>query len=168
MTGRSHPYPARTPDYDTASERLLRVRRWLAIHRRPVSAGLAFVSVLFGLSALSQAQAPSAADASQAQASAVSAALGDGLLEVPVRLSDPAVAQLLSAGDVVDVIGAESRGATAVVAEQLTVVSVPDTDSGSAWSADGDGLVVVAASTDTALALADAASRGPVTVAVHP
>ncbi len=49
----------------------------------------------------------------------------------------------------------------------LTVTAVPDAEGSGPWT-DSDGLVVVAATDDEALALAGAAARGPVTVAVHP
>ena len=143
----------------------MRVRRWLALHRRPVSAALAFGSVLFALSALSS---PDAESSSVAVRSGANPTIEEGQLEVPVRLSDAAVADLLSPGDVVDVLGADSRGPASVVADQLLVTAVPDAGSGSGWSSDGDGLVVVAATPEDALALAGAASRGQLTVAVHP
>ena len=143
----------------------MRLRRWLALHRRPVSAALAFCSVLFALSALAS---PDADSSSVARPSAGDAVVENGQLEVPVRLSDAAVASLLSPGDVVDVLGADAHGPASVVADQLLVTAVPDVGSGSGWSSDGDGLVVVAASSEDALALAGAASRGQLTVAVHP
>ena len=146
------------------SERVTRFRRWLVIHRRAVSALLAFAAALFALQALTADPESESGGAGPTTARSIA----DGLLEVPVRMSDPGVSDLLSAGDVVDVMGSDARGPTEVVAQELLVVSIPDPDDGSAFSSGGDGLVVVAATPEDALALADAASRGPLTVAVHP
>lgn len=74
---------------------------------------------------------------------------------------------MLAPGDVVDVIVADQRSVATLVAANLTVTAVPEAESGGPW-ADGDGLLMVAATEDEALALAGAAARGPVTVAVHP
>jgi hypothetical protein len=92
------------------------------------------------------------------------------MLEFPVHLSDAAVADMLVPGDIIDVLGSEIRGPTEVVAHALLVTEVPVGDSGigGSLSSDGDGLVVVAATPEDTLALAAAASRGPLTVAVHP
>ena len=86
-----------------------------------------------------------------------------------MRLSDAAVTQLLSVGDVVDVLGAERDGSAMVVADRLSIIAIPDGGDDSAWSSNDDaGLVVVAASSADALEVAGAAARGPLTVAVHP
>jgi hypothetical protein len=133
------------------------------LHRRLVSAALAFCSVLFALQVL----APAGTETSRATTGANEVAIDDDLLQFPLRLSDAAVAELLSPGDVVDVFGSEVRGATTVVAQGLPVVEVPEV-TGSAFGGAGDGLVVVAVSEGGAVDLAAATSRGPVTVAVHP
>lgn len=91
----------------------------------------------------------------------------DDLLQFPLRLSDEAVAELLSPGDVVDVLGSEIRGATTVVAHDVSVVEVPP-PSGAAFGSGESGLVVVAVAESTALDLAAAVTRGPVTVTLHP
>lgn len=149
----------------TASERLVRLRRWVLLHRRWLSATLAFLAVLVGLSAV----APQPTDEQTDQGTAAGAKpLAEGLLEVPVRLSDPDVAGLLASGDTVDVIGTDTRGPTTVVARELSVVTVPEPGDTSTFSSDEQGLIVVAATPSDALELADAAARGPVTVAVHP
>jgi pilus assembly protein CpaB len=140
------------------------LRRWLALHRRWVSATLAFVAVLVGLTSLAQ---PAEPERSPRVAAPTSAALLDGHLAVPLRLSDPAVAALLGPGDVVDVMVADQRSTARLVAADLTVTAVPDAGSGGPW-AQSDGLVMVAATEDQALSLAGAAAHGPVTVAVHP
>jgi len=131
-----------------------------------VSAALAFVAVLVGLTAL--AQTPEHQPSPGVSGAATSpAALLDGHLAVPLRLSDPAVAALLNPGDVVDVMVADQRSAARLVAADLTVTAVPDAEGSGPW-AQGDGLVMVAVTEDEALALAGAAARGPVTVALHP
>lgn len=84
---------------------------------------------------------------------------------VPVRLAEPATGALVSAGDEVDVLAAAPEGGPAarVVAERLTVLSVPDLG-----DAAGEGaLVVVAASRSTAARLAAAAVTSRLSVAVH-
>ncbi|MCW2679475.1 MAG: hypothetical protein JWM62_876, partial [Frankiales bacterium] len=84
---------------------------------------------------------------------------------VPVRLAEPATAALVRAGDLVDVLSASPEGGVAavVVAEQLSVLSVPELS-----DAAGEGaLVVVAASRSTAARLAAAAVTGRLSVAVH-
>jgi hypothetical protein len=150
----------------TKSDAWSGVRRWIALHRRVVSAALAFVAVLLGLTALTTTPAqPSSPDGWGA--AAAQPTLSDGQLAVPVRLADPAVAEMLAPGDVVDVIVADQRNVATLVAASLTVTAVPEAESGGPW-ADGDGLVMVAATDDEALAIAGAAARGPVTVAVHP
>ena len=146
-------------------ERIARARRWLILHRRWISAVLVFASAFFALRAVSPSDARDAVTAVDAK---LSMSVEEGLLELPVRLSDPSVATLLSAGDTVDVIGSQSRGPSGVVAHELVVTNVPVSNGGSAFSSSDDGLIVVAGTPEDALALADAASRGPLTVAVHP
>lgn len=155
---------ARTAAASTRSDALSTVRRWLALHRRMVSAALAFVAVLLGLSALTRTPEQLAP---RGPGTSARSAPSDGQLAVPIRLSDPAVAEMLAPGDVVDVMVADQRGAATVVASELIVTAVPGDDASGPWS-DGDGLVMVAADADTALTLAGAAARGLVTVAVRP
>jgi hypothetical protein len=130
-----------------------------------VSSALAFCSVFCALQVL----APDRSTDASADDGSVTP-IADGMLEFPVRLSDAAVANLLAPGDVVDVLGSELRGPTEVVAQGLTVTQVPTGDSGigSSFNSDDEDLVVVAASPEETLALAAAAARGPLTVAVHP
>jgi pilus assembly protein CpaB len=91
------------------------------------------------------------------------AAMGrPGLVAVPVRVSDGAAAAALArSGDIVDVLGASvaadgSASGAAVVAAGVTVLAVPQRDTG---SGDDAGLVVVAASPAQAAALAAAAGE---------
>src|SRR6185503_4037599 len=93
----------------TLEERATKVRRWLILHRRWVSGGLAFCSVFCALQVLAPDRDSGASTTDRAPAS-----VADGLLEYPVRLSDAAVAQLLAPGDVIDVLGSELRGPTEV------------------------------------------------------
>ncbi|MFL6178582.1 MAG: hypothetical protein ACJ74E_01880 [Actinomycetes bacterium] len=149
----------------TLEERATKVRRWLILHRRLVSGVLAFCSVFCALQVLAPDRGSDASTANRGPAP-----VAEGLLAYPVRLSDAAVAELLAPGDVIDVLGSELRGPTEVVADGLLVTDVPKGDSGigSSFGSEGDGLVVVAATPDETLALAAAAARGPLTVAVHP
>ena len=159
------PIRSSRPSSLSAAERAVRARRWLALHRRPISAAFAFVSVLFAVTAV----APSSPEpVSVTGGSTDSVAADDGQLEVPVRLADPPVTSLLAPGDIIDVMGVVARGAATVVADELLVLAVPEAGGDSAWSSDGDGFIVVAASPTDALALAGAAAQGPLTVAVHP
>lgn len=159
MTGR----PASpTPRADVSS----RVRRQLTLHRRLVSAGLAFLAVLLGLTAVSNA-ATETPDAATANTTSTSPTLTAEQLAVPIRLADPSVVEMLTPGDVVDVVVADQRGDATLVAADLTVTAVPQSDGSGPWT-ESEGMVVVAATGDQVLALAGAAARGPVTVAVHP
>lgn len=88
---------------------------------------------------------------------------GTGVVAASVRLADPAGAALLRAGDRVDVLAVPADGTAETartVATGLTVLSVPTT-------ADGDGALVVLASTPEVaarLAAATVGSRLSVTV----
>jgi hypothetical protein len=163
MTGRT---PAPTPRVPTTSQTIARARRWLVLHRRLVSGAFAFLATLMALQVISGGDAESPRHGAADGASVVAA----DQLQYPIRLSDEAVAGLLAPGDVVDVLGSDPRGPAAIVAHDLLVTDVPTGEGGvgSAFGSDGDGLVVVAVTPDDALALAAAASRGPLTVAVHP
>lgn len=88
------------------------------------------------------------------------AAMGQrGLVALPVRVADGAAAAALARpGDVVDVLGTAvasdgSDSGAAVVAAGVTVLAVPQRDTG---SGDDAGLVVVAVSPEQATALAAA------------
>lgn len=137
-------------------------RRWLALHRRPVAAGCAFVAVLLALSALSSPspQSPAEPDADRGMS------IPAGQLAVPVRLADSAVASLLQPGDQVDVFAADGRSGATVVASRVTVTATPPTDEGP-WT-DSEGLVVLLAMPEQAATLAAASAGSPLTIALHP
>jgi len=156
----------RPPHLVATSDTWSRVRRRLALHRRPISALLTFVAVVFGLAAVTAD--PSGSTALPGAHSRVShAAPADDELVVPLQLSDPAVAAMLRPGDVVDVMLADQRGDATLVASELVVTAVPGASDDGPWFG-GDGLVMVAADAATALSLAGAASRGVLTVAIRP
>ena len=156
----------RPPHVHATVDTWSRVRRRVALHRRPISAVLTFVAVIFGLAAITAD--PSSSTALPGTAPSVAGAVpADDELIVPLQLSDPAVAAMLSPGDVVDVMVADQRGDATLVASELVVTAVPGASDGGPWS-DGDGLVMVAADAATTLSLAGAASRGALTVAIRP
>lgn len=93
-----------------------------------------------------------------------------GQVAVPVRLTDPVAAALLSTGDRVDVLAAASDAAGApdggarVVAAGVLVLAVPQ-----ATEFEGEGaLVVVAASSATAVRLAGAAVAAQLSAVIRP
>jgi Flp pilus assembly protein CpaB len=99
-------------------------------------------------------------------------ALGQrGAVAVPVRVSDgAAAAALVHPGDVVDVLsagsgdGGDARSVATLVAERVTVLSVPAGVDG-----NGGGLVVVAVTRAQAAALALAAAGSRISLALrHP
>lgn len=111
-------------------------------------------------------------------------ASGDELVAVPVRLADPGVAQLVQAGQLVDVLAAAAPsfdplvgtampavGTRArVVASGVRVLSVPRPadDSLLAGPVGADGtLVVVATTAETAAELAGAAVAGQLSVVIR-
>ena len=145
---------------------LTAVHRRLVLHRRPLSATFAFLSVLLALAAITGGTPGASPDHAGSPVSGGDGApIGTGQVEVPVRLSDPSVASVVTPGDVVDVVVADQRSAASVVAAEVVVTTVP-TESSGPWPS-GDGLLVVAATDDQALALAGAAARGPVTIILH-
>lgn len=137
-------------------------RRWLALHRRPVAAGCAFVAVLLGLSALSGPSGQTSAEPDTDR----SISIPEGQLAVPVRLADAAVVSLLQPGDHLDVFASDGRWGAKLVASGVTVTATPPADEGP-WT-DGEGLVVVVALPEQAAALAAASAAGHLTVALHP
>lgn len=155
----------RTTTAQSNRDALASIRRRLALHRRSVSAALAFTAVLTGLTAITRAPELPAPQTGTGDVTR-SVAASDAQLAVPLRLADPTVAGLLSVGDVVDVMVADQRGSATLVAADLTVTAIPGASGSGPW-AEGDGVVMVGATEDLALALAGAAARGPVTVAVH-
>lgn len=138
--------------------------RRLVVHRRAVSATLAFTAVLLAIAAVSGAQQAEPGVVSNPDESAASRVPSG--LEVPIRLADPGVAHVISPGDVVDVVVATQRTAATVVAAEVVVTAIPSAGDDGPWSSD-TGLLMVAVTDDQALALAGAAARGPVTLVVH-
>ena len=104
----------------------------------------------------------------QPQAPAAVAGLAPGEVAAPVRLADPALADLLHSGAVIDVLAvpesptgpAEAAALASVVAASIRVLRVPATDTG----AVGGSLVVLAVTPDEALALAGAQASGRLSV----
>ena len=86
----------------------------------------------------------------------------DGLRLVPVRLSDPGVADLLAPGTLVDLVGVSGGTQGQVLAEGVQVVTVPrqgrDAGIGGTTRTAGS-LIVVAAEPQTAVALASTATQ---------
>jgi hypothetical protein len=152
---------------DRSARRRLWQRR-LRRHRRPVAAALTFAAVLTAVSSL-RAGKPEPAPGAASHATASVAALPTGMLAAPVRLADSAVVDLLRPGDVVDVVAADARGRSTVVAASATVLSLPTAVED---PLDGDGLagslVVLAVPSATGVALAGAAVLGPLSLLLHP
>lgn len=79
-----------------------------------------------------------------------------GLVAAPVRVADAGAVRLLEVGDRIDLIAASPEGGGAtVVASGAPVVAVPGTSRSEAGMVSG-GLVVVAVTSATALAIAEA------------
>lgn len=148
--------------------RLLRWRRTLRRHRRPIAAGLTFLAVLTGLSAVRADPVP-AGPAAAAGSRWTHSDLPKGSFAAPVRITDAEVAQLLRPGDLIDVVAADGQGGAAVVAAAATVLSVPGSGE-SLLGTDGFGgaLVVIAVPAATAVSLAGAAAVGPLSVVLRP
>lgn len=137
------------------------LRRWLALHRRPVAAVCAFLAVLLSLSALAGPR-----ELTTTSGTGVGMTVPEGHLAVPVRLADAGIAALLRPGDQVDVFTSDTRAGVEVVAAAVTVGTAPTTGGGP-WTDDGE-LVVLLASPEQAAVLAGASATGGLTVAVHP
>jgi Flp pilus assembly protein CpaB len=93
---------------------------------------------------------------------------GSGNVTVPVRLADPAVADLLAPGTRVDVITVDPHGTSgALLASDVTVVTVPaEADRASRAAASGR-LVVIAMPPDPARRVASVSLGQPVTVTLR-
>jgi pilus assembly protein CpaB len=91
---------------------------------------------------------------------------GDDLVAVPVRIADPATTQLVRAGDLIDVLAAPTSGAgdATVLATGIPVLAMPP--AGDRGAADG-ALLVVAATSDQATSLAQAAVTARLSVALR-
>ncbi|SCX38750.1 Flp pilus assembly protein CpaB [Klenkia marina] len=95
-----------------------------------------------------------------------------GQVAAPVRLADLAVADLLRAGDRVDVLVTVDGAGTAVVAAGALVLAVPGrgeaSPPGPAAGPGGSGLLVLAVPAEVAEGLATATSTGTLTVTLGP
>lgn len=94
---------------------------------------------------------------------------GRSTVVAPLPLADDRVSSLLEAGDVVDVLAADSQtGKTEVVASAVRIVTAAiATSDGTGGSAGSGGLVLVEISPDAATALAAAAATGVLSVVWH-
>jgi pilus assembly protein CpaB len=94
----------------------------------------------------------------------------DGLQLVPVRLSDPELAELIAPGTLVDLVQSSGDGRGRVVAEAVRVVTVPRRTRDAALGASPAGagsLIVVATDRRTAIALAAAGPQAGVGVVLR-
>ena len=132
------------------------VRAFMRRHRRPLAALSAGAAVLIALSTVRQ---PAAAPATGPR----QMALTPGTVAISVEL-DISRAHLIP-GAVIDVVSIPEDGTSAhVVTRDTDVLDVASTSTLGASSATN---VLLGASEADALALADAAARGPLTALIH-
>jgi Flp pilus assembly protein CpaB len=105
---------------------------------------------------------------------------GEAMVGVPVRLADAAVAPLLHAGDLVDILAADASGIepaampaalpATVVAPAVRVVAVLAEDDAAAFGNDGGSgaLIVIAAGPEIAAAVAGAEATSRLSVVLRP
>jgi hypothetical protein len=139
-------------------------RRRLRRRRRPVAAALTLVAVLAAGSSLRPSQPdPPAPDGDRSG----SWALPAGLVAAPIRIAEPAVAGLLTPGDVVDVVAADAQGRASVVASGAVVIWLPAADAG-AFAPDpfSGAVLMVAVPASTAVAIAGATTTGQLSLLV--
>jgi Flp pilus assembly protein CpaB len=100
----------------------------------------------------------------------LTASLPPGQVAAPVRLADLAVAELVRAGDRVDVLATAPDAVDAQVVVSGALVLAPSalTDGGSADPASPTGLLLLAVATDTAARLAAAAASDTLSVTLAP
>lgn len=127
--------------------------------RRPLAAVLAGLATVIGLTALRSDPPQPRADAAPAPA------VRPGEVTVPVTLSMRAVADTLSAGDIVDLVTVDDDGDPHRVAERARVVDRPTSGSGLAPT---EAIVLVAVPEADALDLAAAASQSSLALLIHP
>ena len=91
---------------------------------------------------------------------------GDDLAAVPVRIADPATAQLVRPGDVVDIVATDVSGAgvAGILAAAVPVLAVP-VDAETSFASDG-ALLVVAATPEQVRDLAAAAVTSRLSIAL--
>lgn len=82
---------------------------------------------------------------------------------VPIRLADPSLADIVQAGDVVDVLTVDDDG-TRVLADGAVVVLVPDSD---ARARQQERLILLGLATDAATSVAAASLVSALTVVLH-
>ncbi|MGH3859798.1 SAF domain-containing protein [Actinokineospora sp.] len=93
-------------------------------------------------------------------------AVGPGFAAVPVRLSDPAVAELVRPGSRVDIVSTDKRGGEAVVlARDATVVTVRRDDQVNGGRRGS--LLLIALARDSAARVASSSLERPVTVTLR-
>ena len=99
----------------------------------------------------------------------LAAVASGGLVGTPVRIADAAAVTLLSAGDHIDVLGANDVAPTAaLLAGNVLVVSVPDRSQGAANTGlDAGALVVLATTPEISLRLAHAAISSRLSVVLR-
>lgn len=156
----------------------------LAVEQRPAAAqpadAVADAAAVSGRTVAFPVRAGEVVSARHVVAGALLSALGPGLVAAPVVLADPASASLVAAGDVVDVLAATSGGAdgvarSSVVASRVRVLVAPTPASGSSGGllsapsgdARGGSVLVLATTTEQALALARAAVGARLSLALR-
>lgn len=91
-----------------------------------------------------------------------------GLLKLPVHFTDSAAVSLLRSGQRIDIFGPSgSGGSSALVASNLPVLAIPQSDSGSAWGDQATALVVIEVTPDQAASLSSAAAGGSLSFALR-
>jgi pilus assembly protein CpaB len=97
-----------------------------------------------------------------------SSGIRPGHVIAPLRLADPEVAVLLQPGAVIDVIAADPEGGEAnVVATEVTVLTVPASQSGEETGTHDGALVLLEVNAKTATLLAAAAANSTVSVTLR-
>jgi Flp pilus assembly protein CpaB len=87
-----------------------------------------------------------------------------GLVAVPVRLPDPGMVALLDVGDRIDLVATDpQQGGASVVAADVPVLAIPESDQTASAAGLPGRLVVVGAASGQVEAVADAAVRSFVT-----
>jgi Flp pilus assembly protein CpaB len=92
-----------------------------------------------------------------------SLSLPAGTVATPVRIADSDVAALLSPGSAIGVIAAREGQPAELIADPVTVVTVPDTE-----HRDHGALLVLAATPAQAAHLAAAQAGGHLSITIHP
>ncbi|MDR1833671.1 MAG: hypothetical protein LBQ92_03335 [Propionibacteriaceae bacterium] len=126
------------------------VRRALLRHRRLLAAGAGALAVLFALNALSAAIRPPPVETACAEPSGAPQ-LSAGMVAFPVRFGQADALAVLSAGDLIDILGQGEAGFQ-VVAPSVRVLSVPG--GGGGLLSGGSSSVLVEVSPEQAAALA--------------